>query len=275
MVAAVPAFAGSSVVGSVVGSMNATISGQPVLVGSTVFVGDSLKVRDGAAVVTFGKGSRAVFGRNSEVSFSREGESVTAHLASGNVSIFQPGEEQNGMRVKFENVTIGAAGGYKTLGEVAMLGDTVVVRTKEGMMSVSLAGGKTTQVPAGQVMRLVPNPKRAPQEAAGSQHFGSEGNWVEYAALGAASIAAILAGVDIKKSDDAKSSADAATSAANAATAAATAAGVAATSAASAAQAAAAANTLALECTLDTFANNVNQPSPYTLQAGQTCPAGT
>jgi len=284
-VAAVPAFAGSSVVGSVAGSMNATISGQPVLVGSTVFVGDSLKVRDGAAVVTFGKGSRAVFGRNSEVSFSREGESVTAHLASGNVSIFQPGEEQSGMRVKFENVTIGAAGGYKTLGEVAMLGDTVVVRTKEGMMSVSLAGGKTTQVPAGQVMRLVPNPKRAPQEAAGSQHFGSEGNWVEYAALGAASIAAILAGVDISKTNTASTNAaaaetaanNAATTASNAVTAAnaATAAANAATAAAVAAQAAAAANTLAVECTLDTFANNVNQPSPYTLQAGQTCPAGT
>jgi len=70
--AAVPGFAGSSIVGSVAGSMNTTIGGQPAINGSTVFSGDSLKVKDGAAVVTFGRGGRAVFGRNSEVSFSRK-----------------------------------------------------------------------------------------------------------------------------------------------------------------------------------------------------------
>jgi len=272
VVAAVPAFAGSSIVGSVAGSMNATISGQPALSGSTVFSGDSLNVRDGAAVVTFGKGSRAVFGRNSEASFSREGESVTARLASGSVSMFQPGEERTGMRLKFDNVTIGPAGGYKTLGEVAMLGDTVVIRTKEGMMSVNFADGKTAQVPAGEVMRLVPTP-RAPQEAAGSQHYGAgQANWVEYAALGAAGAAAVLAGVSISKSDDAGTDALNAQAAANAAASAAVAAGSAAVSAANAAAASAAAAANAVGCALDVYANSLGQPSPYTVPSGETCP---
>jgi len=272
MVAAIPAFAGSSVVGSVAGSINATIAGQPVLVGSTVFSGDSLKVKDGAAVVTLDRGSRAVFGRNSEVSFSRDAQSVTAHLSAGSVSIFQPGEERNGMRVKFDNVTIGPAGGYKTLGEVAMLGDTVVVRTKEGMMSVNFANGTTTEVPAGEVLRLVPNTQRAPQEAAGSQHYGSQINWVEVATLAAATTAAILAGIDISKADNATNAANAAAAAAASAVAAASSAASAASAEAAAAESAA----VAAGCAENIVYRQTNPtgPSPFTPPTGYTCPTG-
>jgi len=279
LVAAVPSFAGSSIVGSVAGSLNTTIGGQPAINGSTVFSGDSLKVKDGAAVVTFGRGSRAVFGRNSEVSFSRQGENITAHLASGTVSIFQPVEERNGMRVKFDNVTVGPTGGYKTLGEVAMVDGAVAVRTKEGMMSVSFADGKTTEVPAGEVMRLVPNPQRAPQEAAGSQHFG-QSNWVEYAALGAAGVAAVLAGIDISKADNANTNALAAEAAANAATSAANAAA----SDAIAAQAAAVAAALSAEVAavdagcaenivFHATPGNAASPSPFVPPSGYTGPS--
>jgi len=247
IVAAVPAFAGSSIVGSVAGSTNAMIGGQPALSGSTIFSGDSLKVTDGVAVVTLGKGSRAVFGRNSEVLFARDGEGVTAHLASGSVSIFQPGNEQNGMQVKFDNMTIAPAGGYKTLGEVAMVGDSLVVKTKEGMMSVTFANGRTAQVPAGKLLTLAPT-QRAPQEAAGSQHFGSNINGVEWATLAAATTAAILAGIDIGKSNNATTAANAATAAANSAIAAAS-------SAAAAASEAAAEATLAAECAADIAAS--------------------
>jgi len=279
IVAAVPAFAGSSVIGSVAGSTNATIGGQPAINGSTIFSGDSLRVTDGMAFVTLGEGSRAVFGRNSQVSFLREGESITARLTSGSVSLFQPINEQNGMRVKFDNLTIGPAGGYKTLGEVAMLGDTVVVSTKEGIMNVAFANGKTTQVPAGKVLKLASS-QRAPQAAAGSQHFGGNSNPVEWAALGAAGVAAVLAGVDISKADDAKTSADSAGAAANAATSAANAAASDATTAGSAASAAAAAasaaaaNANSVGCALNQVANPTGTGvSPYTPPSGYTCPA--
>jgi len=52
--AVVPAFGGSAVVGSVAGSMNATLGGQALLPNTTVFSGDSLQVKDGAAVVVVG-----------------------------------------------------------------------------------------------------------------------------------------------------------------------------------------------------------------------------
>jgi len=278
LVAAVPGFAGTAIVGSVAASTNATVSGQPALQGSVVFSGDILKVtKDGVAMVTYGRGSRALFGRDSDVSFSREGESLTARLASGSVSIFQPGDERNGLQLKFDNVTIGPAGGYKTLGDVAMLGDQVVVRTKEGMMNVHFADGKTTQVPAGKVMRLVPNSQRAPQEAMGSQHFTSQTDWVPYATLAAGGLAAILAAVDISKTDNATSAANSAGAAANSATAAAnsaTAAANAAASEAAAAQSQAAAatvNTNAVGCALDKQING-GSTSPYMPPSGSTCP---
>jgi len=269
VVAGVPAYAGSSIVGSVAGSTNATIGGQPAINGSTIFSGDSLKVTNGVAFVTLGKGSRAVFGRNSQVSFLREGEGITAQLASGSVSIFQPGEEQNGMRVKFDNMTIGPAGGYKTLGEVAMLGETVVVRTKEGMMTVNFANGKTTQVPAGKALTLAPT-QRAPQEAAGSQHFGSSISGIEWATLAVAGTAAVLAGVDLSKADNATTAANSAAAAANAAGSAATAAGSEA-SAAAAAASTAAANANTVGCALNTFANGQGDASPYSPPAGYSC----
>jgi len=278
LIAAVPAFAGSLVVGSVAQSMNSTIGGQPALEGSTVFSGDVLKVtKDGATIMTYGRGSRAIFGRNSEVSFLRNGDSVTAHVASGSVSVFQPTEERSGIRLAFGDVTVGPAGGYKTLGEVAMLGDSVVVRTKEGMMSVNFADGKSTQVPAGKVLRLVPDTKRAPQGAMGSQHFGSQVNPIDWAILAAAGTAAILAGVDISKANDATTAANSAGAAANAATSAANSAASDATAAASAASAAAAAasaaaaNANTVGCALDKFANANGQPSPYTPPSGSSC----
>jgi len=266
MLAAGPVFAGSAVVGSVAGGMNATIGGQPVLSGYTVFSGDNLKVRDGAAVVTMGKGSRAVFGRDSEASFLREGDNVTVQLTKGDVSLFQPGAESNaGLRVKIDNVTVGPASGFKTLGEVAMLDDSVVIRTKEGLLKVNWADGKSTEVAAGNALRLVPKTERAPQAAGGSQHFGGSANWVEYASLGAATVAAILAGIDISKANNASSNALAAESAANAAN----------STAGAALSAAQLANSSALAagCALNFFVTGqTGQVSPFVPPSGETCP---
>jgi len=254
MFIAAPAFAGSAIVGSVAGSMNATIGGQPVLQGHTLFSGDSLKVTEGAAVVIVGKGSRLVFGRDSDVLFSREGESVTVHLLRGDISLFQPSDEGNGaLRVKIDNVTIAPGSGFKTLGQVAMVGDTVLVSAREGQMKVEWADGKTAEVAAGKSLKLVPKTQRAPQEATGSQHYGyNTDRTLEWVAAGGAGLAAILAGVAISHAsnattaaNNANSNAIAATNAANAATAAATSAGAAANAATAAANAANSTATLA------------------------------
>src|ERR1019366_7553984 len=99
VVASVPALAGSAVIGSVAGSMNATVGGQSLLPNTTIFSGDSLQVRDGVAVVAVGNNSRVIFGRNTVASFSRDSNDVTVLLSQGNVSMMQPSDGTH-MRVK-------------------------------------------------------------------------------------------------------------------------------------------------------------------------------
>ncbi len=79
--ASVSAFAGSAVIGSVAGSMNATIGGQSVLPNTAIFSGDNLQVSDGAAVVAIDNTSRMVFGRNTSASFLRDADEVTVLLS--------------------------------------------------------------------------------------------------------------------------------------------------------------------------------------------------
>ena len=86
-VATVPALAGSAVIGSVAGSMNATIGGQSLLLNTTIFSGDSLQVRDGVAVIAVGNDNRVIFGRDTVASFLRDSNDVTVLLSQGNVSV--------------------------------------------------------------------------------------------------------------------------------------------------------------------------------------------
>jgi len=88
LVSVVPAFAGSAVIGSVAGSMNATVSGQTLLPNTTLFSGDNLQVKDGVAVVALGSASRMVFGHDTVASFLRDSNEVTVLLSQGNVSVF-------------------------------------------------------------------------------------------------------------------------------------------------------------------------------------------
>jgi len=111
LVAAVPAFAGSAVVGSVAGSMNATVGGQTLLPNTTLFSGDSLQVKDGVSVVALGNASRMVFGRDTVASFLRDSNEVTVLLGQGNVSVFH---EADGMpvRMKVGDVSVVPVSGF-------------------------------------------------------------------------------------------------------------------------------------------------------------------
>src|SRR5439155_8936039 len=60
LLAAGSAFAGSLIVGSVAGASNASLGGQAVVAGNTIFSGDNLRVSDGSAVVMIGSGSRKI-----------------------------------------------------------------------------------------------------------------------------------------------------------------------------------------------------------------------
>src|SRR6516225_5912930 len=105
MLASVPVFAGSAVVGSVAGTMNASIGGQALLPNTTIFSGDSLQVKDGAAVVALDNGNRVSLGKDTVASFLRNNDAVTVVLTEGNVSLFHP-NSNSAVKVQVGNVTV-------------------------------------------------------------------------------------------------------------------------------------------------------------------------
>jgi len=260
-VATVPAMAGSAVIGSVAGSMNATVGGQSLLPNTTIFSGDSLQVRDGVAVIAVGNNSRVIFGRDTVASFLRDSNEVTVLLIQGNVSMLHP-TDGAAVRVKVGDVSITPAPGFKTLGEVAMLNGSIVVTAKDGALKVE-DHGATKDVAKGQTIVLTP---MTADKKGGAGWGGSGDTGWHVAIIGAAGVAAILGGLAMSRANDAKTNSAAAITAANAAQSTAAAAqAAAAAAAASAAQAA-----ITAECILDLTATGT-YTSPVDLPSGS-CP---
>jgi hypothetical protein len=268
-VAAVPALAGSAVIGSVAGSTNASIGGQSLLPNTTVFSGDSVLVRDGVAVIAVGNRNRVVFGHDTVASFLRESNDVTVVLSRGNLSMLHP-DEGTAVRVQAGSISITPLAGFKTLGEVAMVNGSVVVTAKEGSLQVQDDRGSSKNVTKGQT--VVISPKTADNHGSGGGWGSNANTTLEILTLAAAGTAAILAGVALSRAGNAENSANAAIAAGNAATSAANAANsTAAAAAASAAAAAASAAeaTLLAECQLDILDGFSNYSSPFALTASQ------
>ena len=208
LVAAVPMFAGSAVVGSVAGSMNATLGGQALMPNTTVFSGDSLQVNDGAAVVAIGQGSRLVFGRETMASFLRDAGEVTVLLGQGNVSMYQA-QAGVGLRVKVGTVSVLPVAGFKTLGEVAMVNGAVIVTAKEGKLRVE-GNGPAVEVVKGKTITVDAKAARAPQGGAGAAV--SSATALQVGSIAAGGTSAVLSGVAISRAGDAKDAATAANS---------------------------------------------------------------
>ena len=269
-VATVPALAGSAVIGSVAGSMNATAGGQSLLPNTTIFSGDSLQVRDGVAVIAVGNNSRVIFGRDTVASFLRDSNEVTVLLSQGSVSMLHP-SEGTPVRVKAGAISVTPAAGFKSLGEVAMLNGSVVVTAKEGALQVD-DHGATKNVAKGQTIVL--SPKTADDKKGGACCGGGGNVALEVAAIGAGGIAAILAGIAMSRSGNANSNALAAITAGNNATSAANAAGsqaAAATAAAAAAGAAASQAVILAKC-LNDYDQWGNYASVDQMYGSSACP---
>jgi len=229
LIASAPAFAGSAVIGSVAGSMNATIGGQVLQPNTTIFSGDSVQVRDGVAVVAIGKTSRVVFGRETAASFLKDSKDVTVLLTQGNISLFHP-DDTVGLSVKVGQISIAPASGFRTLGEVAMLNGTIVVTAKEGLLRVD-GNGSTVNVAKGKTIAISP---RTEQGAATGAHAGarmSGATAMSVASVATGGLSAILSGVALKRAGDAKTAAAAADTTASGAVTAANAAAAAANTA--------------------------------------------
>jgi hypothetical protein len=267
MVTGVPAFAASAVVGSVAGSMNATVGGQALLPNTTLFSGDNLQVKDGVAVVALGSASRIVFGHDTVASFLRDSNEVTVLLSQGNVSVFHDGAGMP-VRMKMGDVSVVPVAGFKTLGEVAMLNGDVMVSAKDGVLRVE-GNGPAINVAKGKTITIHPT-ANAPQgggNPGGGRCCGGSNVWgIVGTAVGAGAI--VVAAIAVSRADNAKDSANTAASEAAAASSAA----VAATSAANSAASAAAAAANSVGCALNTLAGEQHDPSPYTPPTGESCP---
>lgn len=204
---AVQSFAASAVVGSVAGGTNATIAGHALMPNTALFSGDSLQVNDGAAVVAMGMGSRMVFGRETAATFERGTDEVTVTLGQGNVATYHP---ENGIpfRVKAGEVTVVAAKGFKSLGEVAMINGTVVVTAKEGTLKVE-GPGRSLELTRGKTIAITarvagsPAPGQAGGAGSAAAHL-STAQWVSIAGLGAGGVAGAMGVVDLHKINNTK-----------------------------------------------------------------------
>ncbi|GEM_PF-451948 len=284
--------AGSAAIGSVAGSLNATLGGIALLPNSVIFSGDRLRVKDGAAVVALEHGSRMAIGRESEVSFLRGSDGIAVLLESGNVSIYHPA--LGGMlRVMAGKVEVRPVAGYKSLGEVAMENGGVFVTAKEGRLRVA-GDGHAVDLAQGKSLVIRPRtlgfPQGGPAPNAGAPPAGGGGSsqtW-RIVEISAAGTGVILSAVALGKAGSSNSTANSALSTAQSALTSASAASSAAQAAAAAAtaatQAAAAATAVAeasvtlqeisnniLGCKLNTLANELGQASPYTPPPGFSC----
>ena len=185
-----PLLASPLPVGSLAGSTNATLDGQPPLPNTTVLSGDQMQVGDGLALVTLDHGSRVVLGGKTEASFSREAEGVTVSLTQGNLSVYHP-ESSAALQVKAGEVTVAPAQGYKTLGEIAMLDGLVVVTAKDGALQVEKAG-TTKEVSAGKTITVATTAAGAPAPVpSGNQHIKQILGVNELVVVGLAAAAAV------------------------------------------------------------------------------------
>jgi len=187
VVATVPALAGSAAIGSVAGSVNASVGGQTLLPNTTIFGGDSLQVRNGVAVIAVGNNNRMIFGRDTVASFLRDSNEVTVLLSQGNVSMLHSSDGTL-LRVKAGEVSITPAAGLKTLGEVAIVDGSVVITAREGALQVE-DHGATKNIAMGQTMVIAPKTSKAGAPGTSAILAGAAMN-----GAGSASTAAIEAG---------------------------------------------------------------------------------
>lgn len=258
LVVALPTFAGSAIVGSVAGSMNATLSGQALMPNTTVFSGDSLQVKDGAAVVAIAPSSRLVFGRETVASFLRDAGEVTILLGQGNVSMYQ-GQAGTSLRVKVGTLSVVPATGFKTLGEVAMVNGAVIVTAKEGKLRVE-GNGPAVEVVKGKTITVNAKAARAPAPQGGAGAGVNAATALQVGSIAAGGTSAVMSGVAISRAGDARDAAAAANSTAASA--------VSAANDAAAAADAAAETANSVGCALN---DAVEGASVYTPPSGMTC----
>ena len=236
------ALCGSAAIGTIAGSLHATVGGEAIQPNTVVFSGDSLRVADGAAVVAMNTGSRVILGQRTAASFLQGSNEVIVVLEQGNVLMYHPASAAP-LRVRLGTLSVGSVKGFNTRGDVAMLDGVAVVTAKEGELRLE-RNGSAMEVRKGQTITLPAKVARAPQGApsagagAPPQHVGGSSSLWTWAGLSAGVAGMIFGVVGYTNSNDANNRANQAITASGAAASTATSAAAVAQPAASAAAAA-------------------------------------
>ena len=212
--------AGSLPLGTIAGSVNASVGGEPIRPDTLVFSGDRLRVDDGAAVVALGQGGRLALGRETEASFLRGAKELEVVLERGSMSIYSPGFSDP-LHVRLGTLSIRPLEGFKTLGDVALLGGMVVVTTKEGALKVEGAG-RALDIGQGRTVTLslktARTPQGAPSAGAGAPpKQGGTSSLSQWVSVGAGAAGAIFGALALSHANSANDTANRALSASNSA----------------------------------------------------------
>ena len=203
----------------------ATLDGQPVTAQTTVFSGDTLAVGEGVAILVVGSGSQVRLGSDTVANFIKEGDVITVQLEKGVVSISSSKDAL--IKVTATGVEITPAGGFKTIGHIAMLGATpgsLSVTAREGSLKITQPGSSPVTVTSGST--IIVRTQAAAGAPAPQGGAGGSGGALAGVAAGASVGALITGAVAASKAgdDDATAAANSAASAATTATSAANAA---------------------------------------------------
>ncbi len=202
---AFPAFSKPDIVGQAVYSQSATVREGPLTLGSTLFNGDTVSVRDKgfARIAVTGGGQIDVLGR-SAVRLTRNQSAVQFSVEHGS-AIFRS-EPGSSLEVLMPDATIRSAPGSAAVGIVGYEApDSAIVVARLGALEItSMHDAKSFLVPEGSAARLtfIPDPQVVPPAGRASPLGSYNHRKLVIIALflgGGTVLAALLLGGDEKK----------------------------------------------------------------------------
>ena len=192
VILAVPTWSTPTVVGTTAASQSATVRGNALLPGSTIFSGDTIQVGAGGTVsIAVTGGAQVRVGPGSQVRLSREKEKTRLEIGRGSASFLVTSDAP--FEARLADATIRSTGSGPTVGVVLVADMTkaliaaekgeLVVHTAHDARSVTLKEGEGVEV------SLAPDP----QGGSGTGATTLSGKWVAIMAAVSISIVAAIA----------------------------------------------------------------------------------
>lgn len=196
---ACPAWSNPGIVGTAAASRAATVRGNALLPGSTIFSGDTIEVAaKGSASIAVNGGAQVRVGPGSQVRLSREKETALLEIGRGSAAFRVT--QSTPFEARLADATIRGTGKEPAVGVVLMRdAKTALIAAEKGELVVSTAyEGKSVTLKEGEGVEVTLAP--APQGGGGTAATTLAGKWV--AILGTVVVGAVLAVALIRSATD-------------------------------------------------------------------------